>query len=85
MSSAEEHGDQCVRPLRGKCLKFSTDGTRLGADIAHEFGTTDEKEIAYRTPPESEREFPLTGMPEEQADWDEGEDSVYDEAWRNRS
>jgi hypothetical protein len=40
-----EHGEHCPTPLRGACLKYSTDGSRLGAEIAHTMGTTSEREI----------------------------------------
>ncbi len=56
-----------------ECREFSTDGTRLGAEIAHEFGTTDEKEIE-RIGWAQEQKVALTGMPEEQADWEEESD-----------
>jgi len=54
----------------------STDGTRLGADIAKAMGTDDEETILLESA-NSHREYvisKLTGMTEEQADWEEGED-----------
>lgn len=63
------------------CRRFSMDGTRLGAMIAHTMGTTDEDDIiraARRFGPESSMgqiDGPkLSGMDEEQADWEEGLD-----------
>lgn len=56
-----------------ECREFSTDGTRMGADIAHEFGTTDEEEIKRIGWARHERDIPLTGMEEEQADWEADE------------
>jgi hypothetical protein len=66
-----EHDPGCKWPSAYPCLSFSTDGTLMGARIAHAMGTTDEAEIA-RTPPmafESDVEA-------EQADWesDDAED-----------
>lgn len=68
------HGQHCPTPLRGDCLKFSTDGTRLGADIAHVMGTSSEDEIMSLAHEEYERKKrdALTGMSEEQADWEDG-------------
>jgi hypothetical protein len=61
------------------CLRFSTDGTRAGALIAHTMGTTDEEEIkrigmigkpGYHC---SRIDGPeLSGMDEEQRDWECG-------------
>jgi hypothetical protein len=55
------------------CRRFSTDGTLLGAQIAHTMGTTDEEEILeFAREEEHERvERSLTGMSAEQADWEE--------------
>lgn len=53
----------------------STDGTEMGADIADLFGTDDEEEI-IRIGVESHRQMlqdNLTGMSEEQDDWDADE------------
>jgi hypothetical protein len=72
------HNEEC--PRSGKwykfqeCREFSTDGTSMGAFIAHSFGTTDEDEIVRIGEEEEreERQQALTGMDEEQADWEEG-------------
>lgn len=50
------------------------DGTRLGQVIAHTMGTNDENEIIENARRElrAEVEVNLTGMPAEQADWEEG-------------
>ena len=71
------HHPKCTWPDGKPWLRFSTDGTRLGAEIAHTFGTTSEQEIAERGD-EALRDLPgtggkLTGMAEEQADWDSDE------------
>lgn len=66
-----EHGTDCPRPLADDCLQFSTDGTRLGAYIAHQMGTTSEEAIIADALERErrEREENLTGMDEEEADW----------------
>lgn len=47
MTSRREHGPNCQwEKTEIPCREFSTDGTHLGAKIAHTFGTTDEEEIA---------------------------------------
>lgn len=61
-----KHAADCPWPRGDPCREFSTDGTWLGAHIAHSMGTTSEKDIAKLNPPNGI----LTGMPEEQADWD---------------
>ena len=74
-----DHNENC--PRNGKwyrsrdCQIFSTDGTEMGAFIAHQFGTTDEEEIKRRQQEEdrNERRQLLTGMEEEQADWESDE------------
>jgi hypothetical protein len=67
-----DHGPYCPEPYTGECLRFSTDGSRLGADIAHTFGTTNEQEIieteSIGTVADNARH--LTGMDEEQAEWE---------------
>jgi hypothetical protein len=76
-----KHDDNCPKKngwyVNPECAAFSTDGTRLGAHIAHTMGTTSEEAIIYKaltnTDVAPDRDFPLTGMPEEQADWEEGE------------
>ena len=82
-----EHSEDC--PRSGKwynskeCREFSTDGTAIGATIAHTFGTTDEEEIqrigAQRD--KAEREALLTGMDEEQDDWEEDEVAYHPEVY----
>jgi hypothetical protein len=66
-----DHGPHCPEPYRGSCLKFSTDGTRLGIAIAHQMGTDDETKIAEmgRTMGTSPTDGELTGMDEEMMDW----------------
>lgn len=73
-----EHEEGCTWPRGKACLLFSTDGTRLGAEIAHQMGTTSEQEILQRGREEvrEENERRLTGMTEEQADWEEGIDDA---------
>lgn len=61
------HSPGCRWPAE-PCLEFSTDGTQLGAVIAHTMGTTSEAEITAMGKPSAS----LTGMAEEQADWEEG-------------
>lgn len=74
-----KHDQNCERRngyyVKAECRTYSTDGTRLGAEIAHTMGTTSEEEIIQRAIAE-ERDIPLTGMPEEQADWED------DEGWK---
>lgn len=65
-----DHDPGCLWPKGPACRKFSTDGTRLGADIAHTMGTTDEKAIAARGISDLKSDRHLTGMPVEQADWE---------------
>jgi hypothetical protein len=74
-----KHDEDCARSGKWykakECREFSTDGTAMGAVIAHTFGTTDEEEI-QRIGDErdrSERRAALTGMEEEQADWEADE------------
>lgn len=64
------HSPSCRWPDGEPCRQFSTDGTRLGAVIAHQMGTTSEAGITQQA--FAERQARLTGMPEEQADWEEG-------------
>jgi len=73
------HGSQCERSgkwyLSRECREFSTDGTAMGAIIAHLYGTDDENTIEMIQ--EAERRWEvqknLTGMKEEQADWEGNE------------
>jgi hypothetical protein len=62
------HSPKCAWPDGEPCRDFSTDGTRLGAQIAHEMGTTDEREIAAMG-----RIMPpfVSDVEAEQADWEE--------------
>lgn len=73
------HGPECVTPYVGECKEFSTDGTRLGADIAHQFRTTDEEEIkaSDSLDPTDAGKKHLTGMDAEQAEWE----SADSEGW----
>ena len=70
------HDGSCVRSGRWykekACNEFSTDGTAVGATIAHLYGTSDEEEILRIQEAERlrERDEVLTGMDEEQADWE---------------
>lgn len=77
------HTEDCPRNgkwfAKQECRDFSTDGTALGADIAHTFGTMDEEEIKeiQANDDRNARRQGLTGMTEEQADWEEGEDNFH--------
>jgi hypothetical protein len=53
-----------------ECREFSTDGTAMGALIAHTMGTMDEVEIIEVSRHNPDLDVSLTGMAEEQADWD---------------
>lgn len=65
------HDIGCDYPRTRPCRAFSTDGTRLGAQIAHEMGTDSEEDIIAMGEAERlKREGRLTGMDEEQADWE---------------
>ena len=72
-----KHNEDCPKSgkwyQRKECREFSTDGTALGADIAHTMGTADEKEIKQRGADDFSDEKHLTGMDAEQADWDSEE------------
>lgn len=72
-----DHGPHCKVPYSRACAQFSTDGTRLGADIAHQFGTTDEDEIAnmdeFGIPLATKN---LTGMDQEQREWEGLDDAA---------
>lgn len=58
----------------------STDGTWMGAEIAALYGTDDDNEIRAMQERErrSEIQANLTGMTEEQADWDSDDESAID-------
>lgn len=62
-----ECSEDCRWPFGQGCLSFSTDGTRLGAQIAHSMGTTDERAIVDM----AKGEF-FTDIAAEQADWEQG-------------
>jgi hypothetical protein len=76
--SPADHDPNCGWEKGGyPCRKWSTDGTRLGADIAHTMRTADETEIAAGDQDRLDEGIgigaarrALTGMAEEQADWD---------------
>ena len=55
-----------------ECQEFSTDGSRMGAHIAHTMGTRSERAIIADAIEEDyrRRQAALTGMDEEQADWE---------------
>lgn len=61
------HNDKCKF-----CREYSTDGTLLGAHIAHTMGTDNEQEILENAIEEDRRLRweSLTGVPEEQAEWE---------------
>lgn len=63
-----QHDPNCAWERGGRpCRRFSTDGTALGADIAHTMGTTDEAAIVrdgLGTP------LFVSDVQEEQSDWD---------------
>ncbi len=63
-----KHGPHCSEPYNAECLRFSTDGSRMGAFIAHSMGTDSEEEIMRRGVDSLKPQ--LTGMDAEQADWD---------------
>jgi hypothetical protein len=75
-----KHDENCPRAGRWfklpECRDFSTDGTVIGAHIAHSYGTTDEREIEHLQAEERlrGRDRVLTGMEEEQADWEADDD-----------
>jgi hypothetical protein len=61
---AAGHEPTCQWPVV-PCRKFSTDGTRLGAHIAHTMGTMDERAILTHGPPTFESDVAA-----EQKDWE---------------
>ena len=73
------HDEKCERSGKWyklqECREFSTDGTVMGALIAHQMGTTSESEIQALVAAENRNAArqSLTGMEEEQADWEEDE------------
>lgn len=68
-----KHAPGCRWPKGSPCREFSTDGTLLGAEIAHTMDTTDEAEIFVQAREDlwEEVQDRLTGMAEEQAEWEE--------------
>ena len=64
------HSPDCRWPQREPCRAFSTDGTALGAVIAHTMGTTSETEITRRY---DERDWFISDIEAEQADWESDE------------
>lgn len=70
------HDGRCERSGRWyklkECNEFSTDGTGMGAIVAHLYRTKSDREIAeiQRQERLRERDAALTGMAEEQADWE---------------
>ena len=65
-----DHDPWCKWPNGEPCRRFSTDGTRTGADIAHTMGTTSETAITAMGISDLHNSKHLTGMREEQADWE---------------
>lgn len=66
--TSTEHDPTCEWKRGGKpCRRFSTDGTVLGAEIAHTMGTTDEGAIVLDT--YGHPAF-MSDVAAEQADWD---------------
>ncbi len=80
----ESHGSHCERAgiwyVRKECREFSTDGSGLGARIAHLYGTTCSKTIDMIQEAEmrADKFKHLTGMEEEQKEWEEGLDDSDD-------
>jgi hypothetical protein len=69
------HDPKCTWPLGQPCIKFSTDGTRLGAEIAHTMGTTSEVIIAQGKAPNDDGPEPfVSDVDAEQADWEADEE-----------
>jgi hypothetical protein len=72
------HDPKCTWPLGQPCIKFSTDGTRLGAEIAHTMGTTSEVIIAQGKAPNDDGPEPfVSDVDAEQADWEADEELVF--------
>ena len=77
------HDKDC--PKSGKwyssaeCRRYSTDGTALGAHIAHTMGTSSEQDIidsAWEDPRQAAIDS-LTGMDAEQAEWESEDGSAW--------
>jgi len=64
------HSPWCKWPNGPACRLFSTDGTAIGAEIAHSMGTTSDAEIILSGMYERQSAF-VSDVEEEQADWDE--------------
>jgi hypothetical protein len=68
------HDSWCKWPAGPPCRSFSTDGTRLGADIAHTMGTTSEALIAQgKAPNDDQPPVFISDVEAEQADWEADE------------
>lgn len=67
-----EHDRRCKWPEGRPCRKFSLDGTLLGAHIAHTMGaaTLEAQNAWVAQETERMRQGSLTGMTEEQAEWE---------------
>lgn len=73
LAAAAMHDENCAYEEGGRpCLKYSTDGTSLGAWIAHTMGTTDEEQIV-RDPLHKNWPAYRSNVEAEQADWDSDE------------
>lgn len=79
MRAVADHDPTCTWPLGQPCIKFSTDGTRAGAEIAHTMGTTSEVIIAQGKAPNDKDSHPpfVSDVDAEQADWEGDEELVY--------
>jgi hypothetical protein len=64
------HSPDCRWPLGSPCRTYSTEGTALGAVIAHTMGTTSEEEITRRY---DVLERFVSDIEAEQADWESDE------------
>lgn len=77
MTAEEHHDPKCTWPRGKPCLRFSTDGTRMGAEIAHTMGTTSEVLIAQGKAPNDDYPPPFASdVAAEQADWEADERTV---------
>lgn len=75
MRAIHLHAPDCNWPLGQPCIKFSTDGTLPGAEIAHTMGTMDEDAIKAGRAPNDDGQEPFSSdVDEEQADWDADEE-----------
>jgi hypothetical protein len=73
--AVEGHDPDCTWPRGKPCLRFSTDGTLMGAEIAHTMGTTSEVVIAQGKAPNDDTPLPpfTSDIEAEQADWEADE------------